>query len=326
MNSTNKQKLPVGAIVVLIAAAGVACFGVIQALKPKGGASSRLPYQYDIEKLREVAPELIKWKETNMHPVGGVATAIAIDGNDRVFVAADMRIDVLDLAGRRSQQIPISSPATALATAADGTIYAGLTDHVVVFKPDGHQSMEWQSMGEKSMITSIAVGPKDVFVADSGNRTVWRYDRSGSLISSCRGPEKGGFSIPSAYFDVLLQGDKLLIVDTGRQDIGTYDFDFKRQSGWGKAGESITGFAGCCNPSHIAQLPDGAIVTAEKGLPRIKVFESNGKLREVVAPPTLLTDGAKPCDIAVASTGAIYALDLNSGKIRVFNRVKETEK
>ena len=38
-------------------------------------------------------------------------------------------------------------------------------------------------MGQKALLTSIAVSKNNVFVADAGNRIVYRYDTNGNLIN-----------------------------------------------------------------------------------------------------------------------------------------------
>ncbi len=93
-------------------------------------------------------------------------------------------------------------------------------------------------------------------------------------------------------------------------------------SSWEAAGFGIEGFSGCCNPAHFALLPDGGFVTAEKGLPRVKIHNVDGSLRCVVAAPDQFDDAASGLDVAVGPKGRIYVLDPGRNQIRVFEGKK----
>ncbi len=62
---------------------------------------------------------------------------------------------------------------------------------------------------------------------------------------------------------------------------------------WGKPSAGIEGFCGCCNPVGLAMLPDGRCVTCEKGLPRVKVYSTEGVFESVVAGPETFPENAK---------------------------------
>jgi sugar lactone lactonase YvrE len=81
---------------------------------------------------------------------------------------------------------------------------------------------------------------------------------------------------------------------------------------------AIDGFCGCCNPTDIALLADGRVVTAEKGLPRVKVMNPDGTLSCVVAPPDGLSAGASGTDLAVGPDGRVYVLDPQVQLVRIF--------
>ena len=77
-------------------------------------------------------------------------------------------------------------------------------------------------------------------------------------------------------------------------------------------------FFGCCNPAQLAVLPDGRFVTAEKGIPRVKIYARDGSFQTVVAGPSQLTD--TPADLAADRHGRVLVLDGRAAKVRVFEK------
>jgi Lon protease-like protein len=112
------------------------------------------------------------------------------------------------------------------------------------------------------------------------------------------------------------------VVNPGKLRVETYslDGDFGRDSTWGRSGPTPADFVGCCNPVHIAQLPDGRFVTSEKGSPRVKVYSEAGEFECVVATPASFSDKAKNLDLAVDASGRIYVLDAVRKAVRIFER------
>jgi hypothetical protein len=89
---------------------------------------------------------------------------------------------------------------------------------------------------------------------------------------------------------------------------------------------------------NFALLPNDGFVTSEKGLVRVKVYNSDGGFVGVVAGHNDLTDGvlAKICetpeqcqgaglDVAADAEGRVYILDPEKNVIRIFVG-KETDK
>lgn len=64
--------------------------------------------------------------------------------------------------------------------------------------------------------------------------------------------------------------------------IQRYSNDGDLLTSWGEAGMGIAEFPGCCNPTRIA-VGASIVVTAEKGIPRVKVYSHAGELKAVVA-------------------------------------------
>jgi sugar lactone lactonase YvrE len=204
----------------------------------------------------------------------------------------------------------------------EGTLFVGMQDHVEVFSKAWENSI-WPLPGEKAYLTSIAVDERYVYVADAGSRRVWRYGKEGGepLEIGRKDLKNGvqGFFVPSPFFDVDIGTDgSLWAVNPGYHTLENYRPDGMPISSWKKSSFSIDGFSGCCNPSHFALMPDGSFVTAEKGLPRVKIHNQDGELRCVVAAPDQFDDGVTGLDVAADDKGRIYVLDQSQGAIRIF--------
>ena len=293
-------------------------------------------YTYDLTSLPPIDLGLIKYGQVAEYKLGAPAMGVAVGPGDSIYVAVDNAIRVLDAAGNVLRTITTGPYIRCLAVDADHTVYAGFEEHVEVFGPDGGRAAAWAALGQRAVITSIAVGKEDVFVADAGNRVVVRYDKSGKLVSEIGRKDArrdiAGFVIPSPHFDVAIAPDGLLrVVDPGRHLVEAFDFAGDRRFSWGRAGTAVEAFCGCCNPVAIAILPNGNIVTAEKGIVRVKEYDGDGHLTAVVAGPEQLVDkerladgAAAAFDVAVDSRGRVYVLDTIRRSVRVFEK-KQTQ-
>jgi len=327
----------------VVAAAGVAGAVAVLRIDPSGQQGNRLPaaYNYDISRYKHVDPALIQYAETGGFPVSlAAARAIAVGPDDKVYVAGDRAVLVFDTKGRPLAARTLSGPPGCLAVdlaSHPGRVYAGMTDHVEVYAEDGSRLAAWPSLGPKALLTSLAAGREDFFAADAGNRIVWHYNLEGMLLGRIGDRDVKhdipGFVVPSPYFDLALDADGLLwVVNPASHHLLAFNARGQLKVSWGKTSLAVDGFSGCCNPVNIAILPDGSLVTAEKGVPRIKVYSSTGDLAAVVAGPETLaptatiTEETRPdyklgvFDVAADSAGRILVLDPTGRRVRIFQR------
>lgn len=317
-----------------------AMFGVSGAVASKARATtpaSTNPFAYDLSRVEKTDPTLIAYKPASQWRLSRKAPKqMTIAPDDRLYLCAGNYVTVMSLDGQTVSEIALPDSACCVAVAKDGQMFAATRDRVEVFDAQGRRQAQWDPVGKKSWLTGLAVGPNDVFVADSGNRVVLRHDRSGRLIGRIgeKNAERNvpGFIVPSPYLGVEIHPDGLLRVNNpGRHQVEAYTFNGDFEGAWGKASLSIDGFCGCCNPIAIAVLPDGRIVTGEKGLPRVKVYSAVGQFESVVAGVEAFPENAKACadlndcthgglDLAVDSKGRIYILDLVAEVVRVMQR------
>ena len=167
-----------------------------------------------------------------------------------------------------------------------------------------------------------------------------RYDTTGNLVGRIGAWDKeagiAGLVIPSPFFDVGVDPEgRLWVVNPGALRIECYAFQGSLERFWKpESSSTIEGFFGCCNPANFAILSDGRFVTAEKGLPRVKVYTADGEFQCVVAGPEQLESASAvtnqslsdqeytAVDVAADSRGRVLILDLAAGRVRVFERNK----
>jgi hypothetical protein len=327
------------ALVIATLAVAVTAILLMDTSGRKGSGLSEA-YAYDLTRLARIDPNLILYAESGPAIRTGFrqSRAIALDRTGRLYVAGDRAIGVFGDAGTSETTFDLAGEPQCLTISEDGTIYVGMKDHVEVLDAQGRVIASWEPLGEEAVVTSIARHGDAVLVADAGHRIVLHYDTAGVLIGHMgeKDPERNipGFAVPSPHFDLAVSRDGLLrVVNPGRNRIDTFTLDGDLEFSWGERSVGIKGFCGCCNPVSFALLPHGGFVTAEKGLVRVKVYDSDGGFVGVVAGPDSFAGGKvlKVCetpeecqgaalDVAAGPDGRIYVLDPADNTVKVFSR------
>jgi WD40 repeat protein len=322
--SLKKDKVLTGAILA-VSLAGVLYFGY-RAVRDNAKNDQQNPFAYDLKSYESSGAELVHYSEVSRIPIDlPKVFGICVGPDDRIYVSGSDSVHVFNRDGTTLSIIDSKVPVRCLDVDKTHDMYLGLGDHIEVYGADGLKKASWESLGKKAIITSIAVAETSVFVADAGNKIVWKFDKSGSKLQRIGDKDKGkdipGFIIPSPYFDVAIDPDGFLwVANTGRHSLENYTVDGDFRSSWGESGMGREGFSGCCNPSHMVILEDGSFVTSEKGLPRVKVYNRIGELVSVVAPTELFIEGTVGLDLAVDSSQKIYVLDPLQKIVRIFSK------
>lgn len=304
----------------LLLAAAFAVFAVPAAAAPP----RENPFRYDVDGFTRVDPSLLLYEEVRtVRLPAGTPRGLSVDRSGTAWVAAGAELWVVPPDGRPPRRIRLEDPADCVARDGKGTLYVGVGDHVDVYGPGGTRTASWTGLGEKSRIVALAVRGDDVFAADYGQRLVWRFDRSGRLLGRFGEPDPArnwkGFILPSPCFDLAVGPDGALwATNPGEQRVVRLGDRGEILASWGKASMEIDGFVGCCNPTNISVLPDGAFATSEKGIPRVKVHGRDGRLRAVVAGPASFRPGTAGLDLGTDAAGRIYVLDPPQGVLRIF--------
>jgi hypothetical protein len=328
----------------LFAAGGIALgtVGVAAWQMQRRSAASRLdnPFSLDLSRFLEIDPALVHFTSVRQFPVPRPdPRRVAMDAQGRLHVAAGRYVVLLDAEGNRIEELACAAPARCVAVAEDGSRYVGFSDHVEVFNRRGQRQAVWESVGGRPFLTGLALDANHLFVADSGNRLVWRHDRSGRLLGRIgeRDPSRNipGLILPNPHLDVVMAKDGLLrVTNPGRHRVEAYTLDGHLEFFWGRASAAIDGFCGCCNPVAIDSMPDGRTVTFEKGMPRVKIYSATGEFESVVAGPGSFQDrsGQEPISDVDAATlsgldgvadnaGRIYVLDALARQLQLFEPV-----
>jgi hypothetical protein len=199
------------------------------------------------------------------------------------------------------------------------TVYAATENTIMLYTLAGEFITEWGPYEDNSLFTSLSANDNYVVVADAAFRRVWILNPDGSLMNFF-GHEGEKFIIPSPCFDIHIKPDNtILVVNPGKLRIETRDLKGNILSYFGEPGLAPEAFGGCCNPSHFTPLNENQVVTAEKGIGRIKVMNLNGSLTEYVATPDLLSS-TLPLDIAASGDTIIYAASQAESKLNIFTR------
>ena len=320
-------KRAIGGLLIITSIIAGMAVGVLLFLRVEPSGEQTNPYEYNIEEFRAVPADLLRYVETNRtQPEVKGLHGLAVDSADRIYVVG-AAVAIFDKAGQPAGGFSLSEPGLCLAVDGQGNVFVGMTNHIEVFGMDGTRKATWESLGEQALVTSVAIGSNDVFVADFGSRLVWRFDGSGRLLGRIgeKDPARNvaGLILPSPCFDVAAGRDGTLwAANTGNLRVEHFGPDGAGLGSWGKAAMTLDGFCGCCNPSHLALTPGGKFVTSEKGLPRVKVYDRDGEFECVVAGPDQFARDAAGLDVAVDSDGRVLVLDPAAGAVRIFERKK----
>lgn len=297
-------------------------------------------YREDLSVFTQMEEEVeTQFAETGRIEVGDLANAhaMAAGADGTIYVGAENTVAVYDAAGKRLRTHEISGTPVSMAVAPDGVVYLGMyrTDdtsaRVVALRPDG--SLEaWEELGPRALLTSIAANDANVYVAvHDSSRVVLRYSRSGELLGEIgrKDEDRGvpGLVAPSPYLDLGFDDEgNLWVVNPGRLGLERYRENGDIVTSWYKPGMRLDEFSGCCNPSHIAFTKDGMLLTAEKGLVRLKLYDvTSGEYKELVAGTDAFPKEQSVYDLAVDAKNRVLVLDPRHNAVRIFERTEHSD-
>ncbi|MEI6667309.1 MAG: NHL repeat-containing protein [Acidobacteriota bacterium] len=250
-------------------------------------------------------------------------SGIAAGADDHVYAIGDGEVRVFDAALVRLRSWRAPEGAACLAVGPDGRVYVGSSGRVDVFDPAGVH-VQTLTVGEKdkpAAVTAIKVFRGELLVADANVRLIRRLGADGAARGMVGHLGKTGrFMLPNGSLDLAIDaGGLVYATDTGRHQVTTWTLDGAPIGKFGKFGmRNPEDFVGCCNPVNLALTPDGKVVTGEKMVARVKVFEPDGTLLAVIGPEHF-DPACVHIHLDVDSHGRILAADPVRRVVTVFS-------
>lgn len=229
-------------------------------------------------------------------------TGMAVTAKGRLLVSSGNSIQAFDASGTPLARWTVTKPALSVACGPRQTVFVGHEGAVSVCDEGGRLMATWQDGEHIGAITSIAVAPGAVYLADSTARLIRRFTPEGKWLNDIGGDNPTrGFHIPNGVLSCFVDGQGILHASNpGKHRIERYSSGGKLLGRVGKFDQfDPEGFPGCCNPCMFALDASGNLFVTEKAPPRVKALDKSGRLLTVIA-TALIDPMAKNCPIAVA--------------------------
>ena len=164
---------------------------------------------------------------------------------------------------------------------------------------------------------AVAIDSLDnIYVVDSGNSQIKKFDSTGKLVLSWGtfGSGNGQFRNPSG---ILVDQKYVYIADTGHARIQKFDKNGNFVLAWGTYGEVPGMFH---TPVVLAKAENGDIFVLDSGTNKIQIFDPNGKYKDVLHP--VLTNGGNftaTNSIVFDSQNNFYVITSDTNRILKYN-------
>ncbi len=308
-------------IVLVVLALGIAIIIARDFVMNRAGKVIENPYAFDVSEYAKVSADEILYEEEKVLQLRVAEPKGIAFHQGTLFVIADSSLLQMNLQGQLLKETKLEASPTAIAV--DDLAWLGMKNQVVCLNFDGQEVERWENYGDRSVITSLAVSPDFVFVADAGNRLVYQCKKNGELVRQIgeKNEQKAvpGFVVPSPYFDIALSEEGYLwAVNPGRHSLENFNAEGALRTSWTSSSVKTEGFSGCCNPAHMTMMSENAFVTSEKGIVRVKIYDQHGKYQGVVAAPNQFEEVAHAPDVCVDENGRVILLDFDRKQVRIF--------
>jgi hypothetical protein len=213
---------------------------------------------------------------------------------------------------------------SALALAPDGRIFLADGGRIRVLSPEGQPVGQWDLPPDAAPVPCLAASASRLFVSSCRLKAVLAFDFQGRAEGRLEARPDQDFVVPGSHFAICAGAAGVTAVNPGRRGLQFFTFLGQQTASWFRSGPEWEAFQGCCNPVAIAALarPGGNewIASAEKGVPRVKIMDREGKLRIVLEGPADLGAGIQDIGLAVDGQGRVYVLDSVKQEIRIHAR------
>ena len=266
---------------------------------------------------------------------------LALDGQGNLYVADtwNHRVQVFDgdgnfvrTWGREGTEPGQLKEPWGVAVAQNGHVYVADTwnHRIQVFDGEGNLVNRWGQFGqaqEPTVSGDLLYGPRDLafdsrgylYVADTGNKRVIKYDREGTMVGATGGPGGEDLQMQEPVGIAVAADDTLYVADTWNKRILVFDSDLRFLRKWpvlGWEGMSVV------NKPYLALDDAGNVYVTDPENYRVLKFDDRGKLLAVWG--AYGTDSSSmnlPTGIVVDKRGRILVADSENHRILVFAEI-----
>jgi hypothetical protein len=271
----------------------------------------------------EYSQDLVLGDLTSTTPFRLSLMGVSVDSDDRIYVLGDGEIRIFGPGGNLIRSWRAPDNALCLTVGTDGRICFGTLGGVEIYDDKGVRTGGFPAGegGKPANPTAIKIFNKEILVADASARYIRRYSPDGKQLGviGMHGKNRG-FMLPNRSLDMDVDAKGIVrATDPGRHRVSSWRLDGTPLGYFGKFGQANPrDFVGCCNPVNVAIAPDGKIVTGEKVIARVKVFDPQGVLLAVIGPEHFDPKCTR-LHLAVDSNGRILVADPVRLKVKIFS-------
>jgi len=261
----------------------------LPASPPRPASTQTGPPSTPVKLEREYVRTATLGGAVSSHPIRRSLNGVAVGPADRIYLLGDGEVRIFEAGGEFSGAWKAPERAACIHVTSEGLVYLGAQDRLAIYDLKGNPMGGFSAgeSGNPAVITAIKVVRNEILVADSDSRCIRRYDSQGRELGRIGTQNKtGSFMLPNRWLDFDVDSRGVIhATDSGRHRVSSWALDGSPLGGFGKFGMSHPAdFVGCCNPVNLAVSPDGEIVTGEKMVARVKVYEPAGKLVALMGP------------------------------------------
>ena len=239
--------------------------------------------------------------------------------DNRLFISAGQSVYIFGTEGKQLANFPAGQDVRDITVGSD-EIYLLYPTRIAVYTLNGVFVRQWEACSELSDYCSFTLAGDAIFVTDAENKNICKYTIEGNFTKFIKSPV--GFIIPSYSFDIDSWNDTIYCVNSGRHSIESYSLNGDFIASFGKSGSEAGSFAGCCNPVYFSFTPGGAVITSEKGNPRICCFGRDGKFKSLLLNSKALGGGNKAYKLKAMDNKLFVA---GKNKISIYQCDKASE-
>ena len=165
-------------IVILVIVVGILAVIIVDFLGNRPDQRGENPYALEVDQYKEVDEALISHKEIRNFSLGLlISTDMSLHEN-KLFISGNSSLVILPLDGTQASMHEILPGATCLEVD-DEHVFIGFSTYVAKYSHEGELLQQWSDLGERTVLTNLAIKEDNIYAADAGNRRIVIYNREG---------------------------------------------------------------------------------------------------------------------------------------------------